>query len=41
MKSKFIAAIMILSLVVLVTSCATNRKYGCPMAKTTSKSLNS
>jgi hypothetical protein len=41
MKIKFLAALMLLAMIVVVTSCATSRKYGCPMVSVKSQSANS
>ncbi|HEX7903601.1 MAG TPA: hypothetical protein VF487_06965 [Chitinophagaceae bacterium] len=41
MKNKFLAPLFLFTVIVMVASCATSRKYGCPMATTKIKSSNS
>ncbi|GEM_PF-3395858 len=40
MKNKLLAALTLLTLVVMISSCAGSRKYGCPMAQVNEKSSN-
>ena len=40
MKNKLLAAFMLLTMVALVSSCATSRKYGCPSASVQAKTPN-
>ena len=37
MKNKFITGISLLLMIVLISSCATSRKYGCPIVSIESK----
>ena len=41
MKNKFLAATLLLCTIVIMASCATSRKYGCPMATVKVKTTNS
>lgn len=41
MKNKFLTALLLLTVITMITSCATSRKYGCPMATTKIKGSNS
>ncbi|HET9430156.1 MAG TPA: hypothetical protein VFO70_03215 [Chitinophagaceae bacterium] len=41
MKKTLLATIMIVTTVVLISSCASTRKYGCPMATVKAQSINS
>jgi hypothetical protein len=41
MKNRLMAFAMFLTLSVLLVSCATSKKYGCPMVQVKTKSVNS
>ncbi|HEX7846163.1 MAG TPA: hypothetical protein VF476_10220 [Chitinophagaceae bacterium] len=41
MKNRFFAAILLIAMVVAVSSCATSRKYGCPMVGLKTQKANS
>ncbi|HEX5654586.1 MAG TPA: hypothetical protein VFX58_16025 [Chitinophagaceae bacterium] len=41
MKNKLTAAFFLIATMVLMASCATSRKYGCPMVQVKAQSNNS
>ncbi len=40
MKNKVFASILLLAMIILVSSCATSRKYGCPSVQVKSEKTN-